>query len=76
LHVDGAQVTPKPQNPDIEDLKLILKMDDERTIKVIKTTDTKIFFTINCNVIHDEVNIIKKRILKKLEVPGYKDQKV
>jgi len=47
-----------------------------KAINVSKVTDGKFLFSINANLDRDDINKIKKRILKKLEVSGYKEEAV
>lgn len=47
-----------------------------KAINVSKVTDGKFLFSISVNLDRDDINKIKKRILKKLEVSGYKEEAV
>jgi len=47
-----------------------------QVIKVSRATDGKFLFSIEANLDRDDINKIKKRILKKLEVAGYKEEAV
>jgi len=47
-----------------------------QVIKVSRATDGKFLFSIEANLDRDDINKIKKRILKKLEVASYKEEAV